>query len=82
MDQAWAGGEIRLERFPVEQRFMDGVFYDTAAIGWIARCSTEHVRRACRNGTLGAAQDRERGHWLASGEECRSWVNRGRPSGQ
>jgi hypothetical protein len=81
MDQAWAGG---LDSVPLalEYRFIDGVYYDTAAISTIAQCSTEHVRRACRNGTLKAAQARERGHWVASGEECRSWVRGGRPSGQ
>lgn len=82
MDQAWASDWDSFHVLSVERRFHDGVYYTTYEISEIAGCSTEHVRRACRNGTLQASQDRERGHWMASGEECRSWVRQGRPSGQ
>lgn len=81
MDQAW-GGYADSMPLSLERRFLDGVYYDTAAISAIAQCSAEHVRRACRNGTLAASQDRERGHWVALGQECRAWVRSGRPSGQ
>lgn len=80
MDEAWGYGGPSL--LPIERRFTAGALYSTADIADIARCCTEHVRRACRNGTLAASQDRERGHWIAMGEDCRAWVQRGRPSGQ
>lgn len=84
MDQAWGSpmDEAAPSHIPIEPKFVDGVYYDTTRTAEIAQCSTEHVRRACRNGTLKASQDRERGHWVAIGEECRAWVDAGRPSGQ
>lgn len=66
----------------IEHRFMAGVYYSTDEIAQVARCSAEHVRRACRNGALQASQDRVRGHWVALGEDCFDWARRGRPSGQ
>ncbi len=77
MDQAWGSVPAALEL-----RFIPGVYYDTGAVGEIAQCCAEHVRRACRNGTLSATQDRARGHWIIRGEDCQNWVKRGRPSGQ
>jgi hypothetical protein len=81
MDAAWAGYG---DTYPlsIAGRFLDNAYYSTAEVGIIARCSTEHVRRACRNGTLDARQSRERGHWVVRGEDGRAWANRGCPSGQ
>jgi hypothetical protein len=82
MDQAWAGYTDGVHLLSIERQFHTEVYYSTAEIAIIARCSTEHVRRALRNGTLRGTQGHERGHWVVRGEECRAWISKGRPSGQ